>query len=106
MTINPEKYGRYKKDKRPLHLKVRVILTRRMSEAMAYSKLLQAVETGVVPDGIEIRWVDWEKAEHGRASSGRIEDDVAEALRRFAGAIAQSEPRFEPVSPPRGHRRR
>ncbi len=104
--INPEKYGRFKRDKRPLHLKIRVILTRRMSEQMAYSKLLQAVETGVVPDGIEIAWVDWEKGEHGRANSGRIDDDVAKALQDFAGAIAASNPRFEPVSPPGGHRRR
>ena len=89
-----------------LHLKIRVVLTRPMTQDAALALMQRAVDEGEVPDGIEVRWIDWEKGGSGRARAGRVlSSDVASALQLFYGAIASSgQTRFEPVTPPGGRR--
>lgn len=110
MRRNAKDYVRQRRggrvDPAVLHLKIRVILTRPMTQDAALALMMEAAETGVVPDGIEVRWIDWEKGGSGRARSGRLTQDVAAALEAFYGAIASSGPtRFEPVSRPGGSQR-
>jgi len=91
------KNPRKEKDIRPLQLKIRVVLTQRMTKDQARALLERAVSSGVVPPGIEIRWIDWRKGEHGQANTGRIPEPVHDELRAFYGAIIQGETRFEKV---------
>lgn len=109
MRRNAKDYVRQRRggrvDPAVLHLKIRVVLTRPMTQDAALALMQEAVETGVVPDGIEVRWIDWEKGGGGRARAGRLSQDVAAALEAFYGAIASSgQTRFEPVSQPGGSR--
>jgi hypothetical protein len=88
-----------RKSPRALHLKIRVRLTRRMTAASARLLLERAIESGTVPPGIEIRYMDWQTSEHGVAGEGRVMPAGArDALRQFHGAIRHAEgARFEPV---------
>jgi hypothetical protein len=101
--MNVRKYGRSKsrkssgRDPRPLHLKIRVILTAPATAEQARLLLHRAVETGIVPPGIEIRWIDWAKGGHGRGTSGRMTSHMRKALREFYGAITGADTRFEKV---------
>lgn len=82
------KQERRRPDRRPLHLKLRVKVTRRMKAHTARRLLDRAIQTGIVPAGIEIRWIDWEKGDEGRASSGQVMGrEVRAALRGFYGAL-------------------
>lgn len=84
-------------DRRPLHLKIRVQLTKAMTADEARALLHRAVTTGRVPPGIRIHWIDWEKGMEGRVARGRVRDDIHSALRDFYGAITQGDTRFERV---------
>ena len=74
-------------DKRPLMLKFRVVPTRTMRKSELLRLLQRAVRTGVVPDGIELRWMDWAKGEEGRQNSGQIPGNAWAELRSFYGAM-------------------
>lgn len=97
--------GRYNKgkrragtlDRRPLQLKIRVVTTTPQTAETTRLLLHRAIETGIVPPGIEIRWLDWEKGEHGRANRGRMTSRLRKALRDFYGAITGGDTRFERV---------
>lgn len=83
----------------PLHLKLRIVLTRAMPAEEARLLLHRAVETGTVPPGIELRWIDWEKGTEGRVNSGVLTGHLRQALADFYGAIthARTRTRFERV---------
>lgn len=101
MKINPRRYGarpRSLVDARRLHLKLRVVLTRSMRAETARALVAQAVETGIVPPGIDILWLDWRKGDGGSATSGEVmPDDMRAALRRFYAALTEGETRFAQV---------
>lgn len=86
-------------DPRPLMLKIRVVPTRPMRKSEMFRLVETAFRRRLVPEGIDIRWVDWQKGTEGRAS-GRISDDVAAALADFHAAMrhAGTEFRIEKVS--------
>lgn len=78
-------------------LKFRLIPLRRMTVKEAYAKLRQAVRTGYVPEGIEVRYMDWASGREGRLSEGRIDGKLLEDLRVFYHAMMQSDIRIERV---------
>lgn len=86
-------------DPRVLHLKIRVVLTHAMTADQARLLLHRAVESGIVPPGIELRWMDWAKGTSGAVREGRIyQAGLRAALRHFYGAMQQAGTRFEKVS--------
>lgn len=101
MRINPRRYRakpRTLVDARRLHLKLRVVLTRGMRASTARALVEQAVETGVVPPGISILWMDWRKGTGGSANSGMVMETVMRrALRGFHAALTEGETRFAQV---------
>lgn len=104
MRVQRSRYGRNptreETDPRILHLKIRVVTTRAMTIGDVQALLDRAVHTGIVPPGIEIRWIDWAHPETADqvATEGRMETKLQQALRDFYGAITQSATRFERVS--------
>lgn len=76
----------------PLHLKIRVTPTHRMKLKTLLGLVERAVRTGIVPPGIDIHWLDWQKeGSAGRASAeGRIPVPAMESLRRWYGAMQSS----------------
>lgn len=77
-----------------LHVKIRVVIKRRMSVGEARQKLQRTVRTGIVQEGIEIAWIDWRKGYNsaGVAKGGTyLGDDAKEALADFYGAIHHDE---------------
>lgn len=84
-------------DPRPLHLKIRVILTRPMTQAQARALMERAIESGVVPPGIKLSWLDWAKGQGGTASTGTLDPVTRKALRDFYGAMTKGETRFARV---------
>jgi hypothetical protein len=74
-------------DTRPLHLKFRVVVTKRMRMRTMQKLLQRAVSTGIVPAGIEIRWIDWSKGHEGRANEGRLPEPVHDDLQVWYGAL-------------------
>ncbi len=76
------------KKPRPLMMKFRIRPTKRMRMSTAMRLLKQAVRTGIVPDGIEIAWMDWEKGSEGKLNAGQIPGDQWQELRNFYGAMA------------------
>ena len=101
MKISARSYGRNPgrgvTDPRRLHLKLRVILTRAMTAETARLLLDQAVTTGIVPPGIRLEWLDWQKGDGGSARGGRLSPVRRAELRAFYGAMTQGETRFERV---------
>lgn len=101
MKVNPDGYGRRRKayhDPRVLHLKIRVVLTAPVTAETARLLVHRAVETGVVPAGIALHWIDWSKeGKSGSMTEGRMTDRLRAALRDFYGAISASATRFERV---------
>jgi len=85
-------------DPRPLHLKIRVILTRPMTQEQARALMERAIETGIVPPGIKLKWMDWAKGSSGEASTGTLDPVTRKALRDFYGAMTKGETRFARVS--------
>ena len=77
-----------------LHLKIRIVLTRRMSVGEAREKLQRTVRTGIVQEGIDLAWIDW-RVPGGQAGAARggsyLGADAREALGQFYGAIQHPE---------------
>lgn len=74
----------------PLHLKLRVRLTERMSRREAMRRLRRTVETGVAQRGVDVSWINWESGEEGRIQRDgryRTPAKVRQALRDFYHAI-------------------
>jgi len=78
---------RRRQDKRPLMMKFRVIPTRTMRKSELLRLLQRAVRTGVVPDGIEVRYMDWAKGREARVNSGQIPGSAWQDLRAFYHAM-------------------
>lgn len=80
-------------DPRPLQLKIRV--TARKGLIKSRGDLLGVIEhviqTGLVPDGVVIHWMDWKKGEGGEAHEGRIDRNLAKELQAFWGALAAAD---------------
>lgn len=81
----------------PLMLKFRVVVLRRMRKSEVVQKLKEAVRRGVVPEGIEIRYMDWSKGREGELREGRIDQARLTELQAFYRALAQSDIRGERV---------
>lgn len=83
-----------------LQIKFRLSTTRRMTKSEAMRKLRRAIRSGYVPEGIEIRWIDWAKeGREGYApSEGTIDGDRLKEMRVFYNALAVSEVRAERVA--------
>lgn len=82
------------KDPRPLQIKIRVTARKGMiqSQEDLIAILQETVTTRIVPDGVTIHWVDWQKGEGGSANSGRIESaKLADELQAFWFAIAHED---------------
>jgi len=91
-----------KKKSRSLHMKIRVVLERPMRRRDAMARIMETVETGIVSDGIQIAWIDWENpSAAGHAKSGRFLGEAAhDALRQMYGAITSAQSvRVEEVGP-------
>lgn len=81
----------------PMDLTLRITLTRRMTAEEA--RLLTARtlrERGIVPPGIVIRGLDWQRGARDGSYAG--ERETRTALRRFAALIGASDTRFDRVS--------
>lgn len=95
-----------RRDTRPLHLKMRVRILRRMSQAQMLALVERAIASGVVPPGIEIRWIDWQKGEGRYANEGRLPDPVLDELRAWYGIMQKGAVRVAPVKPAGPQRRK
>jgi hypothetical protein len=82
-----------RKDPRPLQIKIRVTARKGMiqSQEDLIAILQETVSTRVVPDGVVIHWIDWQKGMGGKANSGRIDSDLAQQLEAFWFAIAHED---------------
>lgn len=70
-----------------LYVKFRLGITRRMRKSEALELLGEALRTGVVPDGINIAYIDWETGKEGKVNNaGTIAADELEQMRAFYGA--------------------
>ena len=78
-----------KRERAPLHLKIRIKLTRAMTKTEAKALIWRSVRTRIVQDGIELAWIDWSRAEaHGPMKGGEyIADAAHDALVDFYWAI-------------------
>ncbi len=89
------------KSPKELHVKIRVVVLRRMSVGEARHKLQRTVRTGIVQEGIRIAWIDWRReGSAGYAEGGQyLGDDAADALGAFYGALhhEDSETRIEVI---------
>lgn len=98
MNVRHYLVNRRRHTREPLHLKLRVVVQHPMRASTARRLLQRAIDTGRVPAGIEIRWMDWSKGDEGRARSGRIMSrQVRGALREFATAMFRGRQRFAKV---------
>ncbi len=72
-----------------LHIKIRVILQRRMSVGEAREKLQRTVRTGIVQEGIEVAWIDWRAPRKAGSAAGGtyLGTEAREALAAFYNAI-------------------
>lgn len=99
---HPTSAGRWREkteweDPRKLHLKLRVIVTKAMPVEVARLLVRRAIETGDIPSGIELRWIDWAKGEEGQATEGTLTRRLRKALGDFYGALTKGQTRFEGV---------
>ena len=77
-----------RKEKKPLHIKIRVKLLRPMMKSEAVKKLRRTVETGIVQEGIELGYVDWRSGKGTHVKSGTyLDQDALNALVEFHAAI-------------------
>ena len=88
---------RKKPDRRDLMMKVRVIPLVPMPKSELMRQVRRAIRTSIVPDTIQISYMDWEKGTGARVNDGRVEGDDLESLKRFAGAFAAADTRVERV---------
>jgi hypothetical protein len=86
-----------KPEHEPLMLKFRVIALRKMRKSEMVRKLREAVRRGVVPEGIEIRWMDWAKGEEGQLREGRIPEKQWTEVAIFYRALVKADIRVERV---------
>lgn len=78
------------RERRRLHVKIRVIITRPMTQATAEKLLRRAIRTRYVPEGIELAGVDWAQTERGFgtvASGEYVGDEMYDALLDFYTAV-------------------
>ena len=80
-----------------LTLKFRLSITRKMRTSTAIELLKKAVRTGIVPDGIEIHYVDWLSGREGHHQSGGNIDNLEE-MRAFYGALVASDVRVARIA--------
>lgn len=80
-----------------LMMKFRLTITRRMSKGDAIRKLKRAIRSGMVPEGIEIHWIDWESGSEGHVSEGTIPGERLDEMRVFYNALAVADMRAERV---------
>lgn len=78
-----------------LHVKIRVILQRKMTVGQARAKLRRTIRTGVVQEGISLAWVDWRTPGTARMARGGsyLGPDAIDALRTFFNAIHHEDTR-------------
>lgn len=82
-----------RKKRENLMIKFRVIPQRRMTVGEAKRLLMDTLRTGMVQEGIEIRWMDWEKGIEGvvrgnqKFRDGQIPKRKLEDMREFFGAL-------------------
>lgn len=89
-----------KRDKRPLHLKIRVLAPKGATRNDVLRVVKRAASTGFLEAPYQLRWLDWTKGSSGRASSGHIEPLMQEQLESFALAMeAMGNLRAAPVTP-------
>lgn len=88
---SPTGRGAYR-DPRVLHLKIRAILDRPMTQAQARTLLDAALRRRQAVTGITLVGIDWSKGEQTGTAEGTGAD-----LRRFYGAISQGATRFSKV---------
>lgn len=81
-------------DPRPLMLKIRVVPTRPMRKSELFKLVETAFRRRLIPEGIEIYWVDWQKGREGRINEGRISQDVADALANFHAVMKHASTEF------------
>lgn len=87
-----------KKKRPPLHMKIRVVLTRPMSKKEAERLVHRAARTGTVPDGIELAYMEWSRGKGRKYRSGEYIGAEAEAaLLEFLAALDQAKKRVEVV---------
>lgn len=88
---------RKKVDRRSLMMKIRVIPLVPMPKSELLRQVRRAIRTRVVPDTIQIAYMDWAKGSGRRLSDGRVEGDDLESLKRFAAAFEEADIRVERV---------
>lgn len=93
------------RDPRPLQIKIRVTARKGLiqSQEDLIAIVRDTIADRVVPDGVTIHWVDWQKGTGGKANAGRITGDIAEALELFWDAITSedSQVALQKVASPR-----
>ncbi len=85
------------KQPRNLMMKFRLSITRRMPKGEAIRKLKRAIRSGMVPEGIEIHWIDWASGAEGHVSEGTIDGSTLVEMRIFYNALAVADMRAERV---------
>ena len=77
------------KQSKPLHVKIRVVLTRRMTVGEARQKLQRTIRTGIGLEGIRVACIDGRRAASAGVAEGGayLSDDAHEALAAFYGAV-------------------
>lgn len=81
-----DKRGR-KRDRRPLYVKV-LMRSKHPHDLHDFERALRrTTETGIIPDGFEVFFADWEKGRGMHANEGRITRALATELQNFYGAM-------------------
>ncbi|MCP4899831.1 MAG: hypothetical protein GY906_22925 [bacterium] len=88
---------RKKPDRRSLMMKIRVRPLVRMPKSELIRQVRKAIRTRMVPDTIEISYMDWEKGDGAELNSGRLEGRQLDDLRAFYNAFTESDIRAERV---------
>lgn len=74
-------------DPRTLQLKIRVRAPKGTPRDDVLRVLLAAAESGVLPAGYTLHWIDWRKGTEGHVNAGRLTRDLATELRAFVSAL-------------------
>ena len=87
------------KKNKPLSLKFRLTITRKMRKTTPIELLRKALRTGFVPDGIEIHYVDWVSGREGHhQSKGQIDGGDLDEKRQFYRVLVASDVRTARVA--------